>query len=522
MMMNINLLKRPVVLFSVICLIWLPINLYSLNTYFSPFWEDAWESSSALNWLITGQFESTIFGNFGGIYSNQSLLRLYLISLAMVFKVFGVGLLQGRILNVAALLVGGWLLFMLGRRMYGDVVGLLAGTVYLFSLRTLGPSHSASRPDLWGNVAGIACLLFVWRVIKSRQPRQAFWAGVFVAASVDMYLIVAYFSIAASIIMLAEFVYKDRKVLWLFVLGGFLGTLYWFAIRLFPDPYVALSKWQSVYTMFPLPQNLDTPDLFLRLIEINYVTIAWGLIGHSQLGWLELSYVFLGFIALIVRRTSTDRFVLISLAVMWVGYYNPYKGLRHLIELVPHFSLMMALGITFWGTWIANRFIPKPEFTKVIIGVASSLLILGYAVGSLVIGWRGAVLNYYRYADKVALLVPKNSSVMGEMSWWWVLQQERTFTADYYLSLIRTARPELSASSILDIVIAERQVDVILLDEFFHVREYDNNSDLQKAIVNYAKSQCTSVGSVEDYGYGVETGGVRTKRTEVFVCRPFP
>lgn len=242
MVADIKIWKQPYFWFFVVCLIWLPINLYSLTTYFSPFWEDSWESSSAVNWLATGQFENPIFGHFEGLYSNQSLLRLYLISLAMVFKVFGIGLAQGRLFTVVALFVGGWLLFILGRRMYGDVVGLLAATLYLFSLRTLGPSHSIARPDLWGNAAGIACLLFVWQVIESRQPWQAFWAGVFVAASVDIYLIVAYFSIAASVLMLVEFIRRDRMVLGAFILGGVVGTLYWFAVRLFPDPYLAISQ----------------------------------------------------------------------------------------------------------------------------------------------------------------------------------------------------------------------------------------------------------------------------------------
>ena len=437
----------------------------------------------------------------------------------MVFKAFGVGLIQGRLFTVVALFVGGWLLFILGRRMYGDVVGLLVATLYLFSLRTLGPSHSVARPDLWGNAAGIACLLFVWQVIESRKLWQAFWAGVFVAASVDIYLIVAYFSVAASVLMLVEFIRRDRAVLGAYMLGGFLGTLYWFTSRLLPDPSLAISNWQSVYTMFPLRQNLESPYLFSSLIEITYITFAWGIIGHSQIGWLELIYILLGFMALLLRRTPADRFVLLSWIIIWAGYYNPYKGLRHLIELVPHFSLAMAIGITFFGNWFAENL--NRNWARIIIGASSTLLILGYAAGQLVIGWRGSILDYYRYAAKVETLVPRNSSVLGEMSWWWVLR-DRAFTADYYLSLIRTARPSLPASNIVEMVVAERLIDVVLLDEHFHVREYDNNMDLQLALIDYANTHCKSVGLVDDYGYGVETGGVRVKRTEVFVCGSKP
>lgn len=273
--------------------------------------------------------------------------------------------------------------------------------------------------------------------------------------------------------------------------------------------------------MFPLRQNLETPNLFSNLIEITYVTIVWGIVGHSQIGWLELIYILLGFIALWLRRTHADRFVLISWIIMWAGYYNPYKGLRHLVELVPHFTLAMAVGITFFGNWIAKHLNRKREWAPIIIGSSSMLLIMGYVVGHLVIGWRSSALDYNRYARQIASLVPRNSSILGEMSWWWVLR-ERSFTADYYLSLIRTARPDLSASNIVEMVMAERQVDVVLLDEYFHVREYDNNMDLQLALVDYTKMHCKSVGLVEDYGYGVETGGVRIKRTEVFACGSKP
>lgn len=179
------LIANPYAWMIAITLIWLPMSLYSLTSYPAPYSDEAWVGSISATFLKTGHFDVPIFA--GSTYKDYSIFRLYNVGLALFFRLWGVGLMQGRAFSMVGALVSGWLLFLLGRRLYGPLAGLLAMTLYLFSLRVLWLGHVV-RPDMWVNVGGLACFLAFWHVRKSRQAWQVFALGALAAGVVDIYL----------------------------------------------------------------------------------------------------------------------------------------------------------------------------------------------------------------------------------------------------------------------------------------------------------------------------------------------
>lgn len=511
-----RLFESPYVWFGMAVLVWLPLNLYSLMSYPAPNADDAWFGSVAVQFLQTGTFQSPILGV--DVHDGTSW-RLYSMGLAQAFRLFGIGLLQARLFSVAAALAGAWMLFVFGRTLYGAVEGLVAAALYLFSLWVLAASHTV-RPDLWVNAAGAAAFWGFWQVRTSRRPWPAFLLGLFAAAAVDIYIVVVYSSLAVSAAMIVEFRRRaDRKLLGLYVVGGLLGTLYWFLVRLLPDPGSSVSQWQYLTHFYVQPVSADF-SLWAYLSSMAAAARV-GLIGNSRLGPLEMTYVLAGSLILLRRRQTPDRLVLFGLFVQWMGIFLPYKGLNHFLDLIPFFSLASAVGIVSAAKWLTPRL---PRVRPAVLAAGLSLpLMAGYVAASLVLGWRSRVIEYGRYANQIRALVPQGASVLGESTWWWVLR-DGPFTYDYYISLLSYKREDLSLPEVVDLVLKQREINAILLDERLGYWPLtgeplpERESSIAEALMDYAETQCRLEGVVEGYGYGAELGGPAIKRTRVFLC----
>ena len=172
------------------------------------------------------------------------------------------------------MLVGGWLLFSLGYKLYGAQVGLLSATLYLFSL-TLWVSHVV-RPDAWVNAASIASFLLFWLTKESRNRWLAFILGIFLAVAVDIYIVAIYSSIAIALAMLIEFRQRfDWVILRYFIIGGLIGIIYWLAFQLFPNPVDMIAGWQGHLSAIGVGGNSlasmisNMPSSIIALIKVG-------------------------------------------------------------------------------------------------------------------------------------------------------------------------------------------------------------------------------------------------------------
>ncbi len=495
-----------------ITVLWFTINLPSLITYPVPNSDESQIGGMSVQYLQSGGFHTPIFGE-KAIEVNKNW-RLYTVGLAGVFRIWGIGLAQARIFSLVGVLVGGWLLFALGYKLYGAHVGLLSAALYLFSLRTLWVSHIV-RPDAWVNAASTASFLLFWITKESRNRWLAFILGIVLAVALDIYIVAIYSSIAIALAMLIEFRQRfDWVILRYFIIGGLVGIVYWLAFQLFPDPADMITGWQGHLSASGVVGNSLAPNT-------NYTPpiialIQMGLIGHSRLGIIETIYILGGLIILAIRRRDTDKFLLIAWAVLGAGQVVPYKGLWHLVDLLPMFSITMAVGAASAGDWLAARFKKVTFSSRHYAFLIAGVLIAGFIFGGVSINSRSRLLNYEHYVSELQQLVPSNSSILGEGTWWWGFQHIQ-FTAEEYLKY-NNMRGTIPDTDIIRAVITERHVNVILIDEYLSFHNVPFEPGLYDALVTYATLNCRLEGVVEQYGYGIEEGGPSIKRTQVFIC----
>ncbi|HHT9114540.1 MAG TPA: ArnT family glycosyltransferase [Candidatus Wunengus sp. YC65] len=503
----------PLFWMGLISLLWLILNLPFFTIYPAPNGDETQISSISAEYATYGNFGMPTWGDIYG--SSKSFLswHLYNFGLAIFFKIFGVGFIQARVFSLIGVLVGGWLLFFLGQKLYEPQVGILAAISYIFSLRVFGMGHIA-RPEMWVNAGSIAALFMCWQLTKSRHPFHAFLAGVLTTLIVDIYMTAVYMCIAISILTFIEFRKKsDWKILAGFMLGTLSGTLYWFLVRLFPNPVTA-GQWFSLINAISHNQNITWIDRILFIPEI----VRGGFLGSSRIGLLESVYMFIGIASLVVRRKKQDIFLFICWAMLTTGFVLFYSGNHHIVDLMPLFSLAIAAALSSFANKFVFTFPNLRLNNSVVAGLITMPLIAGYIGSSIYVGWQNRIINYQQYANELRRLVPTKSSVFGEGTWWWELR-DGLYTADEYLLFPGVVPTDSTADSILQSILFERKVEVILLDERLGYVYLENlRPDLYNSLTNYAKIKCGLAGTVEGYAYGVEQGGPAIKRTKVYLC----
>jgi 4-amino-4-deoxy-L-arabinose transferase-like glycosyltransferase len=133
------------------------LNLVSLTSYPTPQPDDTFFGVVANEFILHGKFGNPLYDDMSG--SSESLFhlgRVYMLMVVAVFKVFGVGLYQGRLL----VLIGHWVaaleLYFIGKQLWGRAEGLIAAAVLLTSWYAFWSAHTL-RPDSWVN-AGACCV----------------------------------------------------------------------------------------------------------------------------------------------------------------------------------------------------------------------------------------------------------------------------------------------------------------------------------------------------------------------------
>jgi YYY domain-containing protein len=115
--------------------------------------------------------------------------------------------LVGRALSGLFDLATVWLIFLIGRRLYGDRVGLLAAA--LLSLTVLDIQHSHFLVvDTFANFFVVVCLYFCLNIVERARTRDFVWAGVAlglgVASKISIYPLAGVIALAALLHVLRE------------------------------------------------------------------------------------------------------------------------------------------------------------------------------------------------------------------------------------------------------------------------------------------------------------------------------
>ncbi|MDP8922331.1 MAG: glycosyltransferase family 39 protein, partial [Chloroflexota bacterium] len=159
------------------------------------------------------------------------------LSTAISFRLFGLGLFQGRIVS---LVWGGlllWVTYLAGRRLYGPAAGGIAVLFLAVSHPFLVSSHIV-RPDI---VVATLVVFAVYCALRGLQEGGRDWhllAGLMLGLSFDVHPNTLAFMPLVGLFYLAR--YGRRAFVapeaWLFAGGIAIGALYYAAVRIAPDP----------------------------------------------------------------------------------------------------------------------------------------------------------------------------------------------------------------------------------------------------------------------------------------------
>ncbi len=261
------------------------------------------------------------------------------LSTALSFRLFGLGLFQGRIVS---LVWGGlllWVTFLAGRRLYGPAAGGVAVLFLALSQPFLSASHIV-RPDI---VVATLVMLAVYCTVRGLQDGGRYWhllAGVSLGLSFDVHPNTLAFMPMVGLFYLARhgrraFVSSDA---WLFVGGIAVGALYYAAIRILPDPAhfaEAFGYWIGVDKQPPLLARRGPNP-----IEAEYSRWASYFGGrHVETGLMALGVAWA--VVSMVRERRVDP-LLVGLAIA-VGVFTMLVSSKTEYYMILFFPILVLL-----------------------------------------------------------------------------------------------------------------------------------------------------------------------------------
>ena len=331
------------------------------------------------------------------------------------FRLFGLGLYQGRLVS---LIWGGLLLvmtFLAGRRLYGPAAGYIAVLFLAVSQPWLVSSHII-RPDI---VVATLVMAGLYCALRGLQDGGRPWhlvAGLCLGLSFDVHPNTLAFMPMVGLCYVAR--YGWRAVLsrdaWMYVAGIAIGGLYYIAIRVAPDPVHFLEAFQYWIGVDKRPPALATRGG-------SPIEAEWGrwsqYLGHR---WMEAALLAIGIVTAAIRAVRQRRVdpVLVGLvaALLVFVVLVSSKTEFYMILFFPGLVLMVAAAISDVGDRLQGARL-----------LASALLVL-MAIGVMGFedNFRDVVQaasdfeerDYAALTAQIQASIPAGSKVVGPPLFW--------------------------------------------------------------------------------------------------------
>jgi hypothetical protein len=503
-------------------LLWLALTTLSIEVYPSPARDEVVWGAVAANFLRTGNFGIDIWPDHYGSSRNYiSVGWIFILYLAGIFKLFGIGLAQARWGVAVATLASGLCLALGLRKLYSAAHGLIAAALYLFSWNMFYHSHYV-RPEPVSLLGSLG--LFYWLIATRDAPsmRVAFGWGLINGLLLDTHLSAIHLLIAVDAVIVVDALRRRswRRVLWL-GLGHALSLLYWLGAHLLPDPLLALKQY-AVFSPSIAPSAGFGPGLFGRILAALYnfrgqfltltrlsaFQFVWMLIGgaivirHWRRHWL-----------VVLPTVSLFATLIVVIPASFHGYY--------LFILVPWLSAVMAVAAGEWFNYFGQFQSGWRRWLRWGYGGALGLLFASYLAGSLVLTWSNRTLDYKGLGTQLTRLAPANANVIADAIWFYTYHAGKFSEYPFVFADVPNFSSAARAQQTLAAFFADRQIEYVLLNENAPYLLYSEFEDRHTLYVNFVTSRCRYVGRASGDLYGVEVGvSYREMRVVVYDCRP--
>ena len=364
------------------------------------------------------------------IYTHDPLYKggLQGLTEGVAFRLFGLGLFQGR---VVSLLWGGVLLvmtFLAGRRLYGPATAYIAVLFLAVSQPWLVSSHII-RPDV---VVATLVMAGMYCALRGLQEGSRPWhllAGLCLGLSFDVHPNSLAFMPMVGFCYVAR--YGWRAVLsrdaWLYVAGIAIGAVYYASVRILPDPQHFFEAFQYWIGVDKRPPALSARTGSPIMAEVG----RWSQYLNHR--WIESALLALGLVVGVWRMVKTRRVdpIICGLAAALVVFVVlvSSKTEFYMILFFPMLTLLVAAAVADVGAHLnANHALAAALVVVMAIGV------MGFEDNFRDMIEASTDLNERDYGvltSQIQAVIPAGSRVVGPPVFWIGLSQ-----SPYYLDYV--------------------------------------------------------------------------------------
>lgn len=482
-------LKRTRLLIFLILGGWLAYHLLTLTVYPQAWCDEANYAVVADQFLLTGRYTLPIgFPDAVTQRNMSSVGRLFASGEAMALLIGGPHLYTVRAYGLVAWVLGVVLLYLIGRRLYREEVGLAAALVFGLAVSVYTRTHVA-RPDGW---AAIAVLAAYWLYRRAKE-KPTFWrtwlvgfAGVLAA---DFYIGAILFVPPMALLTLGEFGWRRRR--WqpvvAYGLGVIAGLTYFAAAHAYPDPQAAYATWTG-YTTSPRYSPVE------RSVGDTLASAAWWLWefwwhGNRHIAGGESLLAIGGALLAARRRTAGDREIATLVGISWPLFVFLFhdKQWSQAIFWLPFSALWIAAGARDVARWLSARLRRRVAW----VALLAPWLAVNVAAG-LYLGYTFRTNDFETHLTEVREVIPSGATYIGRAIYWFAYPREGRFMHELGLGGLRSQHPEGVEAQALDNLLRREGIEYIIIDEGWECT-FPVLQPPDATLAEWAEANCTLV-----------------------------
>jgi 4-amino-4-deoxy-L-arabinose transferase-like glycosyltransferase len=395
---------------------WLLLNLSTLHSFPYPSCDEAFFSEAAHNLLESGIVAHRSHLDYGLLDQTiVALGRIVIASIAASQSIFGVSLWSSRL---PALLMGfltSYLVYAAGKTLFTKTTGIYAGVLFALSWHTVYHSHFA-RPEIW--LAGFATLtlLLAWRFNQKPNLQNGLLAGLVAALNVDIHLSGLSFSVAATLMILAQ-CFKNRqvKLVLYYMLGGVIGLLYWLAAHYLADPHT------FTYQLFELyaDQTVAGGSFWQRFADLGGLYWSEYVLRNNYLEAVPSTLLFAGLAYSIQDRRQPSRFLLSYFVISSLVFaaMTPVKRWYHMMLWVPMLTIMGAEFVNQLADWLEKQ-VKATYIQNKIHWILPLPMIIILLAGNVYLFIKFSNDDFGRYAERIIQATGDEGSILAPHQLW--------------------------------------------------------------------------------------------------------
>lgn len=439
------------------------LHIWSFMRFPPPFVDESWLAGRAWGFIETnrafGPLDQGVIDRFEGYWTFFPWLHVWIQSLALRLST-APALLP---LRIVSLLFGLLLLapvYSIGKRLYGQRLGLLAVFLVSVSLPFLYSAHLARQDIITATFGFTAIALYL-----NNQPTRLWMSlvsGLCVGLAFEIHPHGIVYGPTIGTLYFLHFRWSmfRRRHFWSFVIGVGIGLVFYAFLHIlrYPGTYLALNRLVFVGTHTPPILTLD-PEVILRaFVEMGRFLVGVNPALIPILVWAALS--------LTRRHSEADKTLLVLNAALLVGVTVLFRTKTgyYAILFTPATELLVAVFLL--------DYLQQPWHGQ-LRDYARHALIWGAGIGAIAIivslVWTNSWRLYQEAQDYVSQVVQPGESVMASQIYWLGLYEHKYYSWETLVYYQRYVPGSTLADALVefrpDILIIDPHLESFISDE---------------------------------------------------------